>query len=193
MNEVEIKFAVADVSAMLLALERAGFREVTKSTPETNTIYDRADGSLRAAGELLRLREYGDRWTLTYKGAAVAGARHKTRREIETAVEDGAAMHEVLLSLGYGPKFRYEKLRSEFAREGQAGHVVVDRTPIGDFGEIEGDAAWIDAVAAELGVKESKYINASYARLFEAWRERTGSTAREMTWAATGGIPPVIL
>jgi len=44
--------------------------------------------------------------------------------------------------------------------------VMVDETPIGNFLEIEGDPAGIDAVAARLGFARSDYITDSYHRLF---------------------------
>ena len=84
------------------------------------------------------------------------------------------------------PRFRYEKFRTEFADISHSGHVVLDETPIGNIGEIEGPAKWIDDVARKLGISEADYITLSYATMFFAWRERTGSTACEMTWAAVG-------
>ena len=42
------------------------------------------------------------------------------------------------------------------------------------------------STAAQLGVKQSEYITMSYAQMFTAWREKTGSKVRDMTWAAIG-------
>ena len=60
----------------------------------------------------------------------------------------------------------------------------IDETPIGDVAEIEGPAEWIDTTAKQLGIAEADYITASYAGLFEQWKQGTGSAAAEMTWAA---------
>ena len=51
----------------------------------------------------------------------------------------------ILRALGFAPTFRYEKFRAEWS-DGK-GHVVVDETPIGNFGEIEGPSRWIDRTA----------------------------------------------
>jgi len=181
--EVEIKFRVADASALERKLRQAGFRLVTPATYERNTLYDTPARQLRRRGELLRLRQYGDRWTLTHKAKGAAG-RHKTRVEQETAVADGARMESILLALGYRPAFVYEKRRAEWS-DG-CGEVVVDTTPIGTFAEIEGSPRWIDETARRLGVPRSEYITVSYAELFNAWKRRTKSRAKNMTFRETG-------
>jgi adenylate cyclase class 2 len=83
--------------------------------------------------------------------------------------------------LGFQPVFSYEKFRSEWT-DGQ-GHVVVDETPVGNFGEIEGEPDWIDHVAGQLGVSEQEYIKASYSELFQEWKRKTGSTASDMLFS----------
>ncbi len=178
-NEVEIKFLVGDVEALIRCLESAGFHEETPSIFEANTLYDSTSGDLRRAGEVLRLRRYGDRWLLTHKSRGET-ARYKSRIEHETAVGDGDQMHAILSALGYRPAFRYEKYRAEWS-DG-TGEVVIDRTPIGDLGEIEGEPGWIDGIARVLGIRESDYITASYAELFYRWKQRTGSSAQNMTF-----------
>src|ERR1700687_4372742 len=112
-NEIEIKFVVHDAAALVRSLRRAGFREQTPSTFEANTLYDTALGDLRGAGEVLRLRVYGDKWRLTHKSRGTE-SKHKTRVEHETAVANGEQMHAILTALGYHPSFRYEKYRAEW-------------------------------------------------------------------------------
>ena len=185
-DEVEIKFRICDLDGLRAKLHALGFHEVTSRTHEFNTIYDTDQSDLRNRGELLRLRQYGDKWTLTHKGASNLTAKHKTRSETETTVADGDATHNILISLGYAPRFRYEKYRTEFADPEHKGHVVLDETPIGDIAEIEGPAEWIDEIAHKLGVLESEYINKSYSGLFADWRRETGSNATDMTWKNIG-------
>jgi len=178
-NEVEIKFLVHDVEALVRSLQISGFHERTPSTFEANTLYDSASGDLRRAGEVLRLRLYGDCWTLTYKSRGNA-SRHKTRIEHETSIANGEQMHAILMALGYSPSFRYEKYRAEWS-DGVS-EVVIDRTPIGNLAEIEGDPPNIDRIAHALGVNEGDYITDSYVGLFFRWKERTGSSALNMTF-----------
>ncbi len=180
-QEVEIKFRVANPRKLAAGLRHAGFKLVTRRTHEMNTLFDLPGQKLRHRGELLRLRDYGGRWLLTHKSKGKEGV-HKIRTELETEVGDGPRMETILHALGYGPSFRYEKFRSEWT-DGQ-GHVVIDQTPIGDFGEIEGRPRWIDRTAKRLGISREDYIVETYAGLFFAWKRRTGSAAGEMTFPA---------
>ena len=91
-------------------------------------------------------------------------------------------MHGILTALGFAPSFRYEKFRIEWS-DG-TGHVVLDETPIGNYGEIEGPPRWIDRTAHALGIAPSQYITDSYAQLFADWKTRTGSPAEAMTFGA---------
>ena len=178
-NEIEIKFRIDDLRSLNRRLRAAGFRRITPRTHEMNALYDLPGQPLRKRGELLRLRQYGEEWVLTHKSKGVAG-RHKSRVELETKVSNGEMMDAILRALGYQSTFRYEKFRAEWT-DGR-GHVVVDETPIGNFGEIEGPPRWIDQTAKKLGIRSEHYITDTYAGLFFAWKRRTRSAAKEMTF-----------
>ena len=180
-KEIEIKFRVDDLRTLARRLRAAGFRLVTSRTHEDNTLYDLPGRVLRKRGEVLRLRKYGSEWLLTHKARGRV-TRHKTRVETETGIAEGTKMEAILRSLGYEPIFRYEKFRGEWS-DGK-GQVVVDETPIGTFGEIEGRARWIDRTARLLAIEPKSYITQSYVELFFAWKRRTRSRAREMTFQA---------
>jgi adenylate cyclase, class 2 len=182
-NEIEIKFRIENVSALSRALKSAGFKQMTRSTHEINTLYDLPGQKLRRRGDMLRLRKYGDIWTLTHKAKGKEG-RHKKRVELETTVENGQQMDAILRALGFEPTFRYEKYRAEWS-DGE-GHVVLDETPIGNFGEIEGKPRWIDRTARALGIGAADYITQTYAPMFFEWKRRTRSKAIEMTFSAVG-------
>lgn len=181
-QEIEIKFRVADLAALKRKLRAAGFRLVTPRTHEMNTLYDLPGQKLRKKNELLRLRQYGSEWKLTHK-QGTKNARHSSREELETRVDDGKEMQAILQALGYSPSFRYEKFRAEWAH-GKGKNVVVDETPIGNFCEIEGPPTWIDSTAKTLGVNAADYITKNYATLFAEWKLKTRSSAREMTFKA---------
>ena len=185
--ETEIKFRVVDLAEMSTRLERSGFHLDTPRTFESNVLYDTPDRRMRARTEILRIRSYGDIWTLTHKRLPDSGPgedRHKHRIETETQVSDGEALATVFLSLGLVPAFRYEKWRSEWSDD--EGHCVVDETPIGNYAELEGTADWIDRAAARLGVKHSEYLTLSYGRLFEQWRAEHHSDVQDLTFAEIG-------
>jgi adenylate cyclase, class 2 len=175
--ETEIKFRIADISALNARLPSLGFLLTTPRTHEMNTLFDLPGKPLRAKGALLRVRKYGDRWIVTFKARARAG-RYKSRPEIETAVADGVALTAILECAGFRPTFSYEKFRAEWS-DGH-GHLVIDETPIGNYGEIEGPPDWIDSIAKQLGLSPANYITDSYAVLFLKWKKRTGSKARNM-------------
>ena len=181
--EVEVKFVVTDADTLAEQLLSIGFCEVTPSTFERNTLFDTPDHRLRAARTILRIRKYDERWLLTHKCLPAdhdPAERHKHRVETETEVADGEALAAVFRGLGFRESFIYEKWRTEYADA--TGHCVVDRTPIGVYAELEGPEAWIDEVAARLGLASDALMTLSYGRLFEQWREATGSRAQHLTF-----------
>lgn len=182
-KEVEIKFRIENLRALRERLKVAGFRLKTPRTHEMNTLYDLPGLPLRKRGELLRLRQYGADWTLTHKAKGVS-KRHKTRVELETNVEDGGQMQAILAALGFTPSFIYEKYRAEWSDA--TGHVVVDETPIGNLGEIEGPPRWIDQTAKTLLIPSDQYITKSYGELFSDWKKATGHSGNQMTFRGVG-------
>jgi adenylate cyclase class 2 len=183
--ETEIKFRLDDLARFAGRLPAAGFTLKTPRSFESNTLYDTPDRRMRARTEILRIRSYAGRWLLTHKCLPDAGPgedTHKHRIETETEVSDGDALARVFVSLGLVPAFRYEKWRTEWSAG--EGHCVIDETPIGNYAELEGPAEWIDQAAARLGVEPRQYITLSYGRLFDIWRERHRSDAKDLTFAA---------
>jgi len=183
--ETEIKFRVTDLATLVQRLNVAGFRLQTPRSFESNVLYDTHDRQMRARTEILRIRQYAGRWTLTHKRLPSDGPgedRHKHRIETETEIADGRVLEEIFLSLGLVPAFRYEKWRTEWD-DGQ-GHCVVDETPIGNYAELEGSPDWIDRAASKLGIDHKEYLTLSYGRLFDLWREQHRSSAAHLTFAA---------
>lgn len=182
--EIELKFSVSDVRALRSAADRLGFRLVTERTFEGNTLYDTADRQLRGRRQILRLRQYGARSTVTHKRLADGGdgdLRYKTRIETESLIEDCGALAEIFTQLGYGPAFRYEKFRTEW--EMDEGHLVLDETPIGVWAELEGPPEWIDAMLEQLGIPPELQSTESYGKLFLRWKQDTGSPAENLTFS----------
>lgn len=201
--EIELKFPVADIEQLQARLAALAFELKTARTFESNTLYDTASRGLRERGHLLRLRQYGEAWTLTHKARPPDGSatpdqsRYKSRVETETRIEDGPAMSAILCDLGYEPVFRYEKWRTEWVHkpaefesvgEGQ-GHLVIDETPIGTYAELEGPPSWIDRRLAMIGIDPSLCLTESYGRLFLAWKQHTGSMAANLTFAEVSSAP----
>lgn len=209
--EIELKFPIADLNGLQAQFPALGFQLDTPRTFEQNTLYDTPGRTLRASKQILRVRSYGGIWTVTHKRPAGTAAvaeeivapapRYKIRIETETTVEDGPALGEIFEQLGYAPVFRYEKFRTEWSQvtgsiDGPLftdlalelpaprprSHLVLDETPIGDFAELEGPPAWIDATLAKLGIDPATCITESYGRLFLAWKKRTSSAAENLAF-----------
>jgi adenylate cyclase, class 2 len=183
--ETEIKFRVANVDELVMQLHKAGLRQQTPRSFESNVLYDTPDRKMRARTEILRIRSYAGKWTVTHKRLPDVGPgedAHKHRVETETEVGDGAVLAQVFKSLGLVEAFRYEKWRTEWTDD--EGHCVIDETPIGDYAELEGSPEWIDRTAARIGVDRSAYLTLSYGRLFEQWREEHHSDANDLTFDA---------
>lgn len=180
--ETEIKLRARDATSADALLRSAGFDVHHPRTFESNVLLDTAGLRLRAARQILRLREYGPRHVLTYKGGAVDG-KHKTREELEFEIPAGAPLPLIFERLGYTPQFRYEKYRTEYTRGGEPGMAVVDETPIGIFLELEGPGDWIDQTAAQLGYREQDYITRSYGALYAEYCQKHGGDASGMVFS----------
>ena len=178
-KEIEIKFRLGNIPAITRKLRAAGFKLVTRRTHEQNTLYDLEGNPLKQRGEILRLRKYGDEWVLTHKSKGRVG-KHKVRIENQTKIEEGKKMEAIIQALGYRPLFRYEKFRAMWS-DGR-GDVVLDETPVGNFGEIEGPSRWIDRTARLLGISAADYITKSYGELFLEWKQQHNSAAEHMTF-----------
>src|SRR5712692_2042089 len=108
-DEIEIKFRVADLDSLAARLRDLGLRQITPRTHEMNILFDLPGRPLRAKGDLLRLRKYGDTWLLTHKAKARDNdGPHKIRVETETRVQDGEKMEAILRALQFEPCFHYE-------------------------------------------------------------------------------------
>jgi adenylate cyclase class 2 len=171
--ECELKYLEADLAALADRLRSAGAGSSGRYF-EANTVFDRPDRSLKRDGILLRLREKRGATVLTVKRPpdVPAPSALKVFEEIETGVEDGAAMAEALAALGFVPAFRYEKVREKWRYMDCA--ICLDRLPFGDFVEIEGDEAEVLACAAELGLNAACTTKATYHGLNIEYRLAKG-------------------
>jgi adenylate cyclase, class 2 len=162
-------------------IERLGYAEVSPRTLESDQLFDRGPGELRNGDRILRLRQAAGEAMVTYKGPAER-ERYKSREEIEFTVSDAMRFQLVLERLGFIPGFRYEKFRTTFAANGEAGKVTLDETPIGVYLELEGPESWIDATAKRLGFTDSEYITASYAALYRNYRLGDAEAPEDMVF-----------
>lgn len=201
--EIELKFPISDPEALQSRLAQLGFHLNTPRTFEHNTLYDTHARDLRARREILRIRQYGPLCTVTHKrqpdqNDPVDTTRYKVRIETETAVAEGTALAEIFQQLGYLPVFVYDKFRTEWSQTIDPGtnvtaHLVIDETPIGNYAELEGPTDWIDRTLATLNIEPATCLTDSYGKLFLDWKQRTGSSAENLTYAEiTSPAAPVL-
>ncbi len=179
--EIEVKISVRSVPATRKIIRDAGFRVHVPRVLEINTIYDTAGLRLRSQGKMVRLRQAGLRFTLTFKGKS-ADTHHKVREEVESSLENAEAVTRVFKELDLKPVFRYEKYRTEYEEGKSHGVVTLDETPIGAFLEIEGPARWIDRTAKRLGFSPADYIKSSYGALYLQYCREHGITPSNMVF-----------
>jgi adenylate cyclase class 2 len=148
---------------------------------QDDTLFDTADGVLRAKRAIVRLRREPDRAFVTFKGPVQPGTM-KVREEQETEVGDAEVLRRVLRELGLHAWFRYQKFREEFQAPGVI--IALDETPVGTYLEIEGSEEGILTVADALGCSKADFILNSYRGLFAAFAQAHHITARDMLFDA---------
>ena len=180
--EIERKYLGVDFGRLRLALGAAGAEDLGAHF-ESNVVYDTPELSLRAAGELLRVRSQEwpgrTRHVLTLKLPVASSGAFKAREERELAVESGAVMGSVLEGLGFVAAARYEKVRSvwRLAQDAHGGApmlVELDELPFTRVVELEGAPDAIDAVAVLLGLDKHEISTKSYHALHQEWRSAKG-------------------
>jgi adenylate cyclase class 2 len=186
-RETEIKLLARDRKQMQICLSHLGFKVLKARHFESNYLFDFPDLRLRRSRRLLRLRFAHGEDRLTFKGPSLRQRWYETRREIETRVEDGVLLREVLKSLGLKQVFIYEKYRTIYAELNKADlhglpQVAYDETPIGNYLELEGPAKWIDEVATRLGYSRQDYITSSYWALYYQKCQEEGKTPANMVF-----------
>jgi adenylate cyclase class 2 len=104
----------------------------------------------------------------------------KTREEVQTGIESFELAIQLFDTLGYKPIFRYQKFREVWrVRDVE---VVLDRTPIGDYFEIEGPLDTIRSVAEQLGMVMDQAIRQSYADLYRLQRRTRADLPEHMVF-----------
>jgi len=168
-TESELKIPVDDLEVVRVRLRTAGAGCTGRLEREVNAVLDAEDHRLEEAEQLLRVRRFGGRWTLTFKGTQSFQGPVKQREELEIGVSDGVTLIEIFARLGYRPARRYEKDRELWRLEGV--EVALDHTPMGDFVELEGSAALLEATADRLGLDPATAVRGTYVDLWQRYRE----------------------
>jgi adenylate cyclase class 2 len=109
-REVEVKYRVADVEALLAALKRHGI-ELGEPVYQDDQAYAPENwryGDSKLGVPFVRLRTVNGRHTFTLKRPAENAL---SCDEYETAVADREHMHHAILAMGFRPTVRIAKVR----------------------------------------------------------------------------------
>ncbi len=186
MIETEVKFLITDPERLAEKLAALGAKLVQPEGHEVNLRFDHPDGSLTSTFQVLRLRK-DTRFRLTYKGAGYMVGGVGARTEIEFEVSDFEAARAFLEALGFVISMAYEKYRTTYHLRNV--EVVLDRTPMGDFIELEGAAAAeLEDAAGEIGLDWHTRSLVSYTVLFERVKTALGLHFRDMTFENFTGV-----
>ncbi len=190
-REIEAKLKVESHEPVRKHLRAVGALRLLEVI-ETNSIFDRPDGSLRRGGCGLRIRSSKDvdtghvSATLTFKGPTHdrtrrdpdAASTFKSREELETTIGDAATGESLLAGLGFVRVLRFEKRRESW----KLGDCLVelDRPPhLGLFVEIEGHhEKAIRKVQLLLDLGDRSHVGASYVRMLLSYCQDHGIVDR---------------
>jgi len=178
--ECELKIPVDRLDPIRDRLGDADAERLTPSELEVNVLFDTANGDLAASRQVLRIRRVGARSLLTFKGPATYDGAVKQRREIELEISSGEQMSELLHALGYAPWMRYEKERESWML-GEV-RIDLDRTPMGNFVELEGPTTSLEATARRLGLEPNRAVSQSYIGLWQTFRKQRPELGRDMVF-----------
>lgn len=175
MKEIEAKIIEVDPKAVVARLEELG-AEWEFTLPFKAAYFDLPDMPLKSKGEVLRLRQEGEKVVLTYKYPLLEASEGiKVREEKEVTLDDHDTMWAILTGLGYRPGLIMNKIRTQYKLANA--HVVLDRyedefAHIPPFLEIEAPSvAELKEVAEMLGYSSDDLKNWSAAELIAYYHQ----------------------
>ena len=172
MYEVELKVA-ADHEAVRDRLSSLG-ADRRAAVEQVDTYFEHPVREFAETGEAFRIRREstgGDTDSrLAYKGPLVESAS-KTRREVETGVDDGGTMTRIVEELGFEPVETVEKHRERFDH-GEYTVSLDTVAGLGEYVEVETEAEAVEparegavALFRDLGLDPDAQIRTSYLGL----------------------------
>ncbi len=168
LQEIEGKFIGVDVARLAEKIEvLSGKKQFSKLF--RRYVFDYPDRRLNAHAAWLRLRDEGDKVTMTFKQRqqVEAGRPDGGMREIEIEVSDFERTAELIRAIGLEPKFYEENRRTLYVLDGA--ELCIDEWPlIPPYLEIEaGSWEQVDKLASKLGFDPSKKMVCSTMQVYE--------------------------
>lgn len=164
--EIEAKFLDVDVGALRTALEKAGATLVHEERLMRRKNFDHTDGRLEKIGGWIRVRDEGDKTTLTYK--QLVDRTIEGTKEIEVVVDGFDKTCDFLLAIGMDNKSYQETKRERWELDDV--EVTIDTWPwIPTFVELEGKSEEkLKSVTEKLGLNWAKATHGSVETAYQA-------------------------
>jgi adenylate cyclase class 2 len=165
-TEIEVKFANIDIEKIRQALKKAGAICEQPMRLMKRALIEEPHHQNEHA--FIRIRDEGDKTTLTFKRRADADAKHiDSVKELEVEVSDFDKTVAIFSEAGWHYKTFQESKRETWTCDGT--EVVIDEWPwLKPYIEIEGESeAEIRAVAEKLGLSWSDVLFGHIDALYE--------------------------
>jgi len=161
-KEIELKVLEIDVKEIQRKLVQLGAKKVEDCIIR-DRIFDFSDRRIEKKGDVLRVRQQGNKTVLTYKAGTKKKSEFKEADEHETCVDDFDTVCSVLKHLGLEAWIRIEKRRISYIH-GKT-KIEIDKYPtIPAYLEIEGSKEAIMNVLKKLGytMKDTTTMSSTY-------------------------------
>lgn len=171
--EVELKFKIDDnqIKKIIANQDIATEKEVYQKT----VMFDNADKLMEHTDGRIRLRQQGNKISLSYKRPLPSVGNEKKEVELETEVGNFEVMSNILRMMGYAPATSYEKHTTPFKlKECPNVFLEIQKYPFETFLEIEGEKEEIEKVAKQLGFDAKDAFIKPVDTLFAEWRTTKG-------------------
>lgn len=170
MKEIEVKVPVKDFRRIKSILKKINAEKIKKFTKEKNILFDHEVLKLKEKDWVFRIRKFGKENILTLKTKKKGKKGFKVREEINLKFENFNKMLKLLKKIGFYESFYYEKFREEYRYKGLL--ISLDKTPVGNYVEIEGIYNEILDFLKILGLKLEQTLALSYLQIFRMFNKK---------------------
>jgi adenylate cyclase class 2 len=178
-REIEIKFEIKSPDSIRRTLKNQGAKFIERAFEKTLR-FDTPNDELAKNKKFLRIKT-GFKNVITFK-KKIASKEFKEREEIEFEIADPEKMRVILENLGFTKVRIMEKYREKWQLSNT--EIVIDKLPIGNFIEIEGEKNSIKEIAEILGLNFKNRITGTYWDLWREFSKRRGIKNENITFTA---------
>jgi len=171
--EIELKFKITEGN---IARIKENINIILSEEVHQRTVmFDNADKFMEHTDGRIRLRQQGNKTSLSYKRPLPSVGNEKKEVELETEVGNFEVMSNILRMMGYAPSTSYEKYTALLKLKNKPDiHIEIQKYPFETFLEIEGDKEEIEKAAKQLSFDVKNAIKKPVDTIFTEWRATKG-------------------